>query len=145
MTSRPSSLPSGQRGRPHGSDKWKQDEREFAAWAGGARVPSQGVACEDIRSTDASPVKWTAEHKSPSATAERKKVPQWMQDQIRQARENAERVPDALPLMMTTINHGQGVPKTRVLSIVVDTSTMVFAEAALALLNAAKEVVSAEV
>lgn len=124
------------RGAHSAWDKWKQHEREWAAWSGGERVASQGVACEDLRSLpEEQQLTWTAEHKTTKA------VPVWYSKQIQQARGNAERKPGHLPLMYTTIAPGQGVKTTRIMAIEVDFATTEFADALYELLSAARDFV----
>lgn len=116
----------------HQSQRWKAHERGFATWSGGERVPSQGVACEDLRNKEGNLVPWTAEHKTVKA------VPVWMSKQINQARGNAERLPDQLPLMYTTIAPAQGKKRTRIVAIEVEFGKTEFADAILQLIQAAQ-------
>ncbi len=82
---------------PH--PKWKQFERDIAAWAGGKRIGSRGYAEADVIGESA-----TFECKS------RNDVPKWILEAFDQSRLNGRLYPDLANFVAIGAHFGRGHP-----------------------------------
>ncbi len=88
---------------------WKQDERDFAKWAGGQRHPSNGQVNQDL-----SGPWWTAEHKTFTA------LPARVIKAFDQAHLNFIKEPLKTPFVFFTLHFKRGIKKRRFIALEVD-------------------------
>ena len=108
---------------------WKQDERDFAKWAGGQRHPSSGAANHDL-----SGPWWTAEHKTFTG------LPARIVKAFDQAALNLIKDPLKVPFVMFTLHYGRGRKKRRFVALEVDVEQDDFEQAGRDLTVAASEI-----